>query len=49
MITYQLPFGKEIDVKKTSKAIDDTTNTMYGDNRYIELTQEKLDAIQKKK
>ena len=44
----ELPFGKEIDVKKISKAIDDTTNTMYADNRYIELTQEQLDAIQEK-
>ena len=40
------PFGKEIDVKKISDLIDDTTNTMYADNRYIELTQEQLDAIQ---
>ena len=45
----ELPFGKEIDVKKISKAIDDTTNTMYADNRYIDLTQEQLDAIQEKK
>ena len=37
---------KDIDVKKISKAIDDTTKTMYADNRYIELTQEQLDAIQ---
>ena len=45
----ELPFGKEIDVKKISNAIDDTTDTMYADNRYMELTQEQLDAIQKKK
>ena len=44
----ELPFGKEIDVKKISDSIDDTTNTMYADNRYIELTQEQLDAIQEK-
>ncbi len=44
----ELPFGKEIDVKKISDAIDDTTNTMYADNRYVELTQEQLDAIQEK-
>lgn len=44
--TDEESFGKEIDVKKISKAIDDTTNTMYADNRYIELTQEQLDAIQ---
>ncbi len=44
----ELPFGKEIDVKKVSDAIDDTTNTMYADNRYIELTQEQIDAIQEK-
>ena len=42
------PFYKEIDVNKISRAIDDTTNTMYADNRYIELTQEELDAIQEK-
>ena len=42
----ELPFGKEIDVKKISDAIADTTNTMYAENRYIELTQEQLDAIQ---
>ena len=42
----ELPFGNEIDVKKISDSIDDTTNTMYADNRYIELTQEQLDAIQ---
>ena len=42
------PFYKEIDVNKISRAIDDTTNTMYADNRYIELTQEQLDAIQEK-
>ncbi len=44
----ELPFGKDIDVKKISNAIDDTTNTMYADNRYIELSQEQLDAIQEK-
>ena len=44
--TDELPFGKEIDVKKISDAIDDTTNTMYAENRYIELTQEQLDTIQ---
>lgn len=43
------PFYKEIDVNKISRAIDDTTNTMYADNRYVELTQEQLDAIQEKK
>ena len=42
------PFYNEIDVNKISKAIDDTTNTMYAENRYIELTQEQLDAIQEK-
>ena len=45
----ELSFGKEIDVKKISDSIDDTTNTMYADNRYIELTQEQLDAIQERK
>ena len=45
----ELPFGKEIDVKKISNAIDDTTDTMYADNRYMELTQEQLDSIQEKK
>ena len=44
----ELPFGKEIDVKKISNAIDDTTNTMYADKRYIELSQEQLDVIQEK-
>ena len=44
----ELPFGKEIDVKKISDAIEDTTHTMYEDSRYIELTQEQLDAIQEK-
>lgn len=43
------PFYNEIDVHKISKAIDDTTKTMYADNRYVELTQEQLDAIQGKK
>ena len=42
----ELPFGKEIDVKNISDSIDDTTNMMYVDDRYIELTQEQLDAIQ---
>ena len=42
------PFYKEIDVDKIAKVIDDTTNTMYADNRYIELTQEQLDKIQEK-
>ena len=42
------PFYNEIDVKKISKAIDDTINTMYADNRYIDLTQEQLDVIQEK-
>ena len=42
------PFYNEIDVKKISDAIADTTNTMYAENRYIELTQEQLDAIQEK-
>ena len=44
----ELPFGRDIDVKKISDALDDTTNTMYADNRYIELSQEQLDAIQEK-
>ncbi len=44
----ELPFGNEIDVKKISDAIDDTTNTMYADNRYIELTQVQLDEIQER-
>jgi len=44
----ELPFEKDIDVKKISNAIDDTTSTMYADNRYIELTQEQLDAILEK-
>ena len=43
----ELPFGKDIDVKKISNSIDDTTNTMYVDDRYIELTQEQL-ALAKK-
>lgn len=42
----ELAMYKDIDVKKISKVIDDTTKTMYADNRYIELTQEQLDAIQ---
>ena len=46
--TDELPFGKEIDVKKISDAIGDTTNTMHAENRYIKLTQEQLDAIQEK-
>ena len=41
-------FYNEIDIKKISKGIDDTTNTMYADNRYIELSQEQLDAILEK-
>jgi len=45
----ELPFGKNIDIKKISDTIDDTTNTMYAENRYIELSQEQLDAIQEKK
>ena len=40
------PFYKEIDVGKVSKVIDDTTNTLYSENRYIELTQEQIDEIQ---
>ena len=42
------PFYNKIDVKKISDAIKDTTNTMYADNRYIELTKEQLDAMQEK-
>ena len=43
------PFYNKIDVKKISDAIEDTTDTMYGaGNRYIELSQEQLDAIQGK-
>ncbi len=44
----EAPFYSDIDVEKISKAIEDTTNTMYADDRYIELTQEQLDAIQEK-
>ena len=40
------PFFNEIDVGKISRAIDDTTTTMYDGKRYIELTQEQLDKIQ---
>ena len=42
------PFYNEVDVNKISRTIDDTTDTMYADNRYIELTQEQLDVIQEK-
>jgi len=42
------PFYSNIDVAKISRAIDDTTKTMYTDNIYIELTKEQLDAIQEK-
>ncbi len=45
---YEPLFHNEIDVERISKAIADTTKTMYADNRYVELTQEQLDAIQKK-
>lgn len=45
-VTDDFPYGKDIDVGKISKVICDTTDTMYADNRYIELTQEQLDAIQ---
>ena len=43
------PFYKDIDVGKVSNAIDDTTSTLYSDNRYIELTQEQIDEIQQTK
>ena len=35
----------EIDVDKISKAIKDTTNTMYAKNRFIDLNQKELEEI----
>ena len=45
-VNYESPFGKDIDVSKISKTITDTTDTMYSDIRYIDLTQEQLDELQ---
>lgn len=44
-VSDELPFGKDIDVRKLSKAISDTTDTIYADNRFTELTKEQLDKI----
>lgn len=41
----QLQFD-DIDTEKLLKNMKDTTSTMYADNRYIELTQEEIEAIQ---
>jgi len=39
-------FFEEIDVPKISKAITDTTSTMFKQERYIDLSQEQIDDIQ---
>ena len=39
------PFYNEIDVEKICEEINDTTDTMYKEKRYIVLTQEQIDEI----
>lgn len=40
------PLQRILDTKKLMSALDNTTNTMYTDNRYIELTEEEMKRIQ---
>jgi hypothetical protein len=41
-----IPLPKEIDLKKLLKDMQDTTHTMFGDNRYIELSLDEIISIQ---
>ncbi len=43
-----LDLYEEIDVEKILNAIPDTTSTMYSECRYIDLTAEQVEEIQKK-
>lgn len=39
------PLQRSLDTEKLMSALDNTTNTMYTDNRYIELTEEEIQRI----
>lgn len=41
-----IPFPVQLDVKKLLKNMDDTTKTMFAENRYKEYTLEQLIQIQ---
>lgn len=40
------PLQRSLNTEKLMSALDNTTNTMYADNRYIELTEEEIQRIQ---
>lgn len=42
----QRMLDSDLDTEKLLSALDNTTNTMYQDNRYIELTEEEIQRIQ---
>lgn len=42
----KMPFYNDIDMQKISKAISDTVSTMYGDRRYIDLTEKQIEDMQ---
>lgn len=40
------PLQRSLNTEKLLSALDNTTSTMYADNRYIELTEEEIQRIQ---
>jgi len=42
-----IPLPKEIDLKKLINKMEDTTSTMFSENRYVELSLEQIIGIQK--
>lgn len=40
------PLQRSLNTEKLLSALDNTTNTMYADNRYIELTEEEIQRMQ---
>lgn len=40
------PLQRSLNTEKLMSALDNTTSTMYADNRYIELTEEEIQRIQ---
>lgn len=39
------PLQRSLNTEKLMSALDNTTSTMYADNRYIELTEEEIQRI----
>ena len=46
LVSEKMHRGKKVDISKISKAISDTTRTMYKKGRYVDVSEEQVDEIQ---